>query len=112
MEIREGFYALYYTGQFGSGVILICLKNEKIVGIDAVGGKVHGKYSVADAGVQADMVFEFAAGSLVTGQSLPHAMSVPSKVLLGADFFQGKIAKLDIGTGPVNVRAEFLSDPI
>lgn len=42
--MREGFFALYYTGKAGSGLGLIALTNGTIIGVDSGGALYDGTY--------------------------------------------------------------------
>ena len=111
-KFREGFYAFYYTGKAGSGVILMCLANGRLVGADQIGGQITGVYQVKKGVVKADVSFRFAPGSLVTGQVLLEPTTVSVPLSLPIAIFMGEVAKVDIGMGPVNARAVFVSDPL
>jgi hypothetical protein len=112
MDFKEGLYALYYTGQHGSGVILAIIKSGRFVGIDALGGKLNGQYQAIDAGLQMNLAYTFSPGPLVTGQVLSNETTLKSVPLITYGMLRGEITRMDIGTGPVNVRAEFLHEPI
>lgn len=43
--MREGFFAIYYTGKAGSGLGLIALTNGTIVGVDSGGALYDGTYT-------------------------------------------------------------------
>lgn len=112
MAIHEGFYAFFYTGRAGSGTMLVCLKGGRIVGVDVLGGKVEGTYEDAGTGLTAELNFELAAGDLATGQTLAEPTQLPSRLELPETVFHGDIIRIDIGTGPLNVRAQFVAAPL
>lgn len=110
--MREGFYSIFYTGQAGAGVLTVCLKAGRLVGGDAAGGSVTGNYEVQGDNIVADCAFRFRAGDLVTGQRLSQPIIHNTRIALPVRLFEGEIVKTDIGTGPINARAEFISDPL
>lgn len=111
--MREGFYAIFYTGAGGGqGVLSLCLKNGKLVGIDATGGHVTGTYIVDDATLVADSTFHFRAGELVTGQTLAQPWDFPCALRLPLRLLAGETVEVDIGTGPINARGEFIAEPL
>ena len=111
--MREGFYGFYYTGVAGSGQILTCLANGKLVGIDPAGGVINGTYEVSEGGVKAICTFRFPAGAeLVTGQTLAQPVTIQTEFQLGEGFFDGQTERVDIGLGPMNARGVFVSDPV
>ncbi len=109
--MQEGFYAFYYTGVSGSGQILTCLTNGRIVGIDPAGGVIKGEYSVESGVLNADCTFTFPAGAeLVTGQTLTQSTTISTKFVLPLEFFQGTVSCVDIGLGPMNARGVFVAE--
>lgn len=110
--MREGFYSIFYTGQAGSGILMLCLKGGRIVGADAAGGSIFGTYEENGDSLNASCTFNFRTGDLVTGQSLTQPITHKAEFRLPTRLFEGETVKTDIGTGPINARAEFLSDPL
>lgn len=111
MAFKSGFYAFYYTGKSGSGHLLLCLAKGRIAGIDPAGGQITGTYEDGDEAVEAICKFQFPAGAeLVTGQTLPQAVTVESKFSLSHGFFNGDTERVDIGMGPMNARGVFVSE--
>lgn len=110
--MREGFYSVFYTGQAGSGILMLCLKGGRIVGADAAGGSIIGVYEYGDDNLNVKCAFNFRAGNLVTGQSLAQPITHEAEFRLPTRLFDGETVRADIGTGPINARAEFLSAPL
>lgn len=112
--MQDAFYAIYYTGQQGSGLGLLALKGGMVVGVDAVGGKFDGTYSVdTDKGVlSASIRMTVPANSfLVTGQPVrnqPYMVDLPIEVPL--DLAGGAPIRLELPIGPLNIRFEKLRD--
>ena len=107
----NAFYAIYYTGQSGSGNMSLLLQDGKAIGLEASGGIVRGNYEMAEGGIDANLSFNFIKGTqLVTGQSLEEDLSVPFSLKISNSVLNGNTQTADMPIGRVNFRMEKLSD--
>jgi hypothetical protein len=113
--MRQGFFAIYYTGRAGSGLGLIVLTNGTIVGVDSAGGFYDGIYESNDdvSPLKGNLCLRVPAGTaLVTGavpQPEPTLLNIPLE--LPGDFATSQKANtIRTNTGPVNVILKKLRD--
>ena len=112
--MEDAFYAMYYTGQQGSGMGLLAFKGGVVVGVDVVGGKFDGHYKFDESTgtVSGSIRMTVPANSaLVTGQAArdqPYTVDMP--VLLPSDLGGGNPIRLDLPIGPLNIRFEKLRE--
>jgi hypothetical protein len=100
------FYAMYYTGQAGSGFAVFAMKDGTIAGADAIGGELDGTYSQRDDGsYDVSVKLTVPAGAaLVTGTlagQQPHTQLIEAH--LPANLGAGAPVGVQTPTGPVNV---------
>jgi hypothetical protein len=111
-RFREGFYAIHYEGPAGKGVLLTCLKGERLVGADMGGGLLEGSYRLVNEDLVAECVFHFSAGRLlVTGQTLTDDVLQRKKLSIPMRMFEGERCAVDIGFGRVDARGVFVAGP-
>jgi hypothetical protein len=110
----EGFYAMYYTGEHGSGSGLLAFVAGNVVGVDVVGGRLDGSYTVDEAAHKLTGVIRMnvpANALLVTGQqprAQPYTIDLP--VSVPSDLGAGKPIRLNLPIGPLNIRFDKLRD--
>ena len=110
---REGFYAFYYNGAAGKGVMLLCLKQGRMLGVDMGGGVLKGAYEQQGDTIVADCTFQFSAGqTLITGQKLSDAVEQSTRVRIPLSALEGEAAEMDIGFGPLSARGKFVAETI
>lgn len=108
--MRDGFFAIFYTGKAGSGTLMVCFKEGKLIGVDGSGGVLRGTYLVRGEEVVLDLEIEFAPGLLVTGQTLTEPLKINPNLTVPVGMFSGDVARVDLGLGPANARAQFISE--
>jgi hypothetical protein len=120
--MKSGFYSVSFadhvhedgSAEQGFGVaILAHLKDGRFVGVDQGGCKLTGTYERgADGETAVRLLYAFKAGSqLPNGMVLERDTAIPSAFVLAASAAEGAPQMVDIGTGPVLVRLEWLADP-
>jgi len=113
--LREGIFAIYYTGRLGSGLGLLVLKDGKITGADVAGGLYDGTYESADAEsvLTGRLLLTVPAGTaMVTGalpQKTPVTLEMPLK-LPGNFTHLEEPTRIDTAGGAVNVIFKKLRD--
>lgn len=102
----QGFYGVYYTGAGGAAALGLLLHGGNVYGVDPQGGEISGAYTERpDGGLDLKLVFNWPAGAvMVTGQTLPQAMSVPADITISAATLAGGHQPVDLPVGRVNVR--------
>ena len=112
--MREGFFAIHYTGKAGSGHGLMALSRGVIVGVDAAGGVYDGEYeSEGDqAPLTGNLQLKVLAGvSLVTGPTVEHEVTLEIPLYLAGDFATSdKPTTVKTTFGAVNVLLKKLRD--
>ena len=113
--MAEGIYALYYTGQAGSGFALMVLNNGFIVGADITGGTLDGDYTISPDGktISGTVQLKVPPGTvLVTGgpaSATEYTLPIPFSLSETAIEMEQPV-KLNLPTGPVNVVFRKLRD--
>src|SRR6266576_982816 len=111
--MSEGIYAMYFTGNAGSGHGLLMLKSGVIAGADAAGGIYDGSYNPGAPGtLNVHVRLTVPPGfALVTGASAgqkPMVFEIPAQ--LPENFANGQPIALDTPTGPINIIFKKLRD--
>lgn len=107
----QGFYALYYTGISGFGHAVLIMKDGLVIGADATGGVYDGTYQTVDNDIKVEVNLTVPAGAtLVTGQSLPEALTQKIVATLPSHFASGSPVSISTPMGPVNVIFKKLRD--
>jgi len=110
--MKEGIYAIYYTGITGSGQGLIVLKNGIISGADVVGGLYDGNYTEKGNKIEGMVCLAIPpATSLVTGASSgEEIMKFDIPLSLPSTFANGETISLKTPTGNINVIFRYLRE--
>ncbi|MCD9146631.1 hypothetical protein [Pseudophaeobacter flagellatus] len=100
----NGIYAVYYTGVSGMGNGVIVLLDGVVSGADVAGGIYDGTFSSIENGkISIEVNFTVPAGAtLVTGQTLPNALTQQISAHLEQTFANGNPVRLETQMGPVN----------
>ncbi len=109
-----GFYAVYYTGVTGSGIVVLALYNGIIAGADMTGGRYDGTYaeSSTPGSYDATIRMSFPPGtSLVTGALAgPQPFFMDVNLTLPANLGGEQPVRIETPTGPVNAIFRKLRD--
>lgn len=109
----DGFYAAYLAGRGGNTVVLLAIKSDLIVGVDAGGLKYDGSVTPAANGAFTFHVrYVLPPGTpLITGMG---TVATPTPVSLDfivpEDFATGVIVTIQTPFGPVNAKITKLRD--
>jgi hypothetical protein len=109
----DGFYAAYLTGRGGNSVVLLAIKSNSIVGVDAGGLKYDGSVTPANNGAfNFHVSYVIQPGTpLITGVG---TVATPTPVTLDftapQDFATGVIVTIQTPFGPVNAKITKLRD--
>ena len=112
--MEDAFYAMYFTGQHGSGLGLLAFVGGVVVGADVVGGRFDGTYTVDEGSgtLTGSIKMTVPANStLVTGQAprdQPYTVELP--ISMSSDLGGGQTMQLELPIGLLNVRFEKLRD--
>lgn len=113
--MREGFFAVYYTGKAGTGLGLIALTNGTIVGVDSGGAMYDGTYTSDNnkSPLTGTLSLHVPANvALVTGampENEPFLLNFPLD--LPADFAESQAPQtIRTAKGPVNIIFRKLRD--
>lgn len=109
----DGFYAAYLTGRGGNSVVLLAIKSNSIVGVDAAGMKYDGSVTPANNGTfNFHLKYVIQPGTpQITGIG---TVATPTPVSLDftlpPDFATGVIVTIKTPFGPVNAKMTKLRD--
>jgi hypothetical protein len=109
----DGFYAAYLTGRGGNTVVLLAIKSNSIVGVDAGGLKYDGNVEPTTGGAfKFQVKYILPPGTpLITGMG---GVATPTPVSLDftvpPDFTSGTIVTIQTPFGPVNAKMSKLRD--
>jgi hypothetical protein len=109
----DGFYAGYLTGRGGNSVVLLAIKSNSIVGVDAGGMKYDGSVEpAANGGFTFHIRYTITPGTpLITGMG---GVATPTPVSLDFtvphDFDSGVIVTIQTPFGPINAKMTKLRD--
>ncbi len=110
----EGFYAIYYTGRFGSGFGVLVLKEGIITGADAAGGFYDGEYSTDEGtkNLKGTIKMTVPPGvPLVTGiPAGQQSYTLEFPISAPLDSIEQKLLRVETPTGPVNVNLKKIRD--
>jgi hypothetical protein len=110
----DGFYVGYITGRAGNSMVLLVIRNARLVGADVSGmkydGEVHPKPDTQ--GFTCRVSYTILPGAtLITG---PGPVATPTDITLNfelpANFAEGPIVRIDTPMGPLNARFMKLRD--
>jgi hypothetical protein len=103
----DGFYVIYYTGHGGSAFAMLIINAGKIVGADAVGGTLEGKYvpDVESHVFNGTLTMNVPAGvALATGTPpSPTPYSFTFEFSLPENLGGSSPITIETPTGPLNV---------
>ena len=103
----DGFYALYYTGKFGTGFGVIVLKDGIVTGADVSGGVYDGQYTVKpDQGIfEGAIKLTIPPGILLVTGAPPSQNSFTQEfpVSLPLNIDPSHPVTVQTSTGPVNI---------
>ena len=109
----SGIYAVYYTGNAGSGFAVFIMRNGEISGSDSEGCLIDGTYKKADGGkisISVTLKAPLGGASLVTGPLVDEGFSQQITAKIPENFYNGSIIPLQTTTGPVNAVFKWLRD--
>lgn len=109
----SGIYAMYYTGQAGSGHAVFVMMNGVIAGADPMGGLLDGSYrEVDDGGIEVAVSLTTPPSvTLVTGAvGRNEPMTQQINGTFPANFAEGITLPVQTPTGPVNVIFKLLRE--
>jgi len=102
----DGFYAVYYTGQAGSGFGMLVMKDGVIAGADVTGGTYDGTFTTSGDSLNGTVRMIVPANQpLVTGagpSAQPYSINFPIS-LSASRVQQGQPVTIKLPTGPVNL---------
>ena len=110
----DGIYVGYIAGRAGNNVVLLMIRNERLVGADVGGmkydGEVHPKGD--GPGFSCRVSYTIPPGTpLITG---PGPVGAPTDVTLNfdlpANFAEGPVVRIDTPMGPLNAKFSKLRD--
>jgi hypothetical protein len=113
--MMEGIYALYYTGQAGTGFALLAMTNGVVVGADITGGTLDGDYEISPDGktIRGKVQLKVPPGTvLVTGgPPSPNEYTLPIPFSLNdSDLDAARPIRFNLPTGPINIVFKKLRD--
>jgi hypothetical protein len=109
----DGFYAGYLTGRGGNSVVLLAIKSNSIVGVDAGGMKYDGSVEPAtNGGFTFHVTYTVPPGTpLITGMGgVAVATPVSLDFMVPSDFASGRVLTIETPFGPVNAKFSKLRD--
>jgi hypothetical protein len=108
----DGFYVGYFTGEAGNGLAMFTLLNGTIVGVDALGVRFDGSYTLEGQGYRIAVKITAPPGSMLVQGVSTGELGLKYEVETSIPGNLENVPYLTIPTpfGPVNVRFKKLRD--
>ncbi|MCK1521924.1 hypothetical protein [Bradyrhizobium sp. 17] len=109
----KALYVAYFTGVAGQSIGLFYIGDGMLVGVDVTTMQYDGSYETKpDGSLEGVVEYVLAAGaSLITGAPASAApTTVAVKLILPADFADGRVITIETPLGPVNAKFEKVKD--
>jgi hypothetical protein len=101
----QGFYSVHYEGANGANALGMLLFGGKVFAIESTGGFLGGDYTARDdGGIDFVLRMHFAAGDLITGQTLSKPLDTTVHISITDQTLQGGSQFVDLPIGRINVR--------